>query len=74
MVGFDQCNPHHLYDVYEHTLHALEAIAPQPVLRMTMLLHDSGKPASFTMDEEGIGHFTAIRQSAKGWHGRLWNV
>lgn len=22
-----------------------------------MLLHDSGKPASFTMDEEGIGHF-----------------
>lgn len=57
MVGFDQCNPHHLYDVYEHTLHALEAIAPQPVLRMTMLLHDSGKPASFTMDEEGIGHF-----------------
>ena len=57
MVGFDQCNPHHLYDVYEHTLHALEAIAPQPVLRMTMLLHDSGKPACKTVDEQGIGHF-----------------
>ena len=25
MVGFDQRNPHHCYDVWEHTLHALDA-------------------------------------------------
>lgn len=57
MVGFDQHNPHHVYDVYEHTLHALEATPPEPVLRMAVLLHDSGKPASFTLDEKGVGHF-----------------
>ena len=28
-----------------------------PVLRCTMLLHDSGKPACFTVDEKGNGHF-----------------
>ncbi len=57
MVGFDQRNKHHCYDVWEHTLHALEAIAPEPALRWAILLHDSGKPACFTQDSEGVGHF-----------------
>ncbi len=56
-VGFDQRNPHHLYDVYTHTAHAVGAVAPDPVLRWTMLLHDSGKPMRFTVDEQGVGHF-----------------
>ena len=42
MVGFGQRNPHHCYDVWEHTLHALDAIAGEPVLRWTMLFHDMG--------------------------------
>ena len=57
MVGFDQRNRHHCYDVWEHTLHALEAVPADPVLRCTMLLHDIGKPACFTVDEKGSGHF-----------------
>lgn len=56
-VGFDQCNRHHIYDVWEHSAHAAAAIAPEPVLRWTMLLHDVGKPACFTRDEQGVGHF-----------------
>ncbi|MDY3281371.1 CCA tRNA nucleotidyltransferase [Dysosmobacter sp.] len=56
-VGFDQRNPHHCYDVWEHTLHSVEAAPPVVVLRMTMLLHDLGKPACFTVDEAGVGHF-----------------
>ena len=57
MVGFDQRNYHHCFDVWEHTLHAMDAILPDAVLRCTMLLHDIGKPACFTVDDRGIGHF-----------------
>ncbi len=56
-VGYDQQNPHHLYNVYEHTVRAVENIPPDPVLRLTMLLHDTGKPAARTTDENGIGHY-----------------
>ena len=56
MVGFEQHTPHHRYDVWEHTIRAVEAVPATEVLRLTMLLHDSGKPAAFTMDENGVGH------------------
>ena len=55
--GFEQHNPHHCFDVWEHTLTALAAIPPQPALRWAALLHDLGKPACFFMDEAGVGHF-----------------
>lgn len=55
--GFQQHNPHHIYDVWEHTLHALDAVAPEPKLRLSMLLHDLGKPQCFTLDAKGVGHF-----------------
>lgn len=56
MHGFDQQNPHHDYDVYTHTLKAAAACPPEPILRWAALLHDSGKPHTFTKDERG-GHF-----------------
>ena len=56
MHGFDQRNPHHDYDVYIHTLKAVAACPPEPVLRWAALLHDSGKPHTFTEDARG-GHF-----------------
>ena len=57
MVGFDQRNCHHCYDVWEHTLHAMESASPELILRLTMLLHDIGKPVCFTVDRQGSGHF-----------------
>ncbi|WP_295720232.1 HD domain-containing protein [uncultured Oscillibacter sp.] len=57
MVGLDQRNRHHCYDVWEHTLHALSASPPDPVVRYTMLLHDIGKPDCMRLDEDGRGHF-----------------
>ena len=57
MVGFDQRNGHHCYDVWEHTLHAMEKVKPEPELRLTMLLHDVAKPVCRTEDENGIHHF-----------------
>ncbi len=56
-IGYDQQNPHHLYTVYIHTVCAVEIIPPDPLLRLTMLLHDTGKPLSRTTDEKGIGHY-----------------
>ncbi|MBQ3940322.1 MAG: HD domain-containing protein [Oscillospiraceae bacterium] len=56
MYGFDQRNPHHDYDVWTHTLKAVSAVPPEPILRWAALLHDAGKPHCFTEDERG-GHF-----------------
>ena len=57
MMETPQNNPHHIYSVGDHTVHAVETIAPNPVLRLTMLLHDIAKPETRTTDENGIDHF-----------------
>ena len=56
-VGFDQRNPHHCYDVYTHSVKVMEQVPPVPALRLAALLHDVGKPATFSVDERGVGHF-----------------
>ena len=56
-MGFDQKNPHHCYDVYTHSVKALGRVRPEPALRLAALLHDAGKPACFSLDEQGVGHF-----------------
>lgn len=57
MFDFEQYNSYHVYDVWEHTLKAVASVDATPVLRLTMLLHDIGKPLCFTMDDKGVGHF-----------------
>ncbi|MCC8128455.1 MAG: tRNA nucleotidyltransferase [Clostridiales bacterium] len=57
MFDFEQHNPHHCWDVWEHTVRAVEAVEPEIALRLTMLFHDSGKPDCFSLDENGVGHF-----------------
>ena len=68
MMETEQINPHHVYGVGIHTVKTIEAMHREPeylaadehermVYDMTMLLHDSGKPACRTMDEEGVEHF-----------------
>ena len=42
--GVSQHTPNHIYDVEEHTLRAMMNIVPDKVLRLTMLMHDFGKP------------------------------
>ncbi len=57
MFDFQQYNPHHCHDVWEHTVCAVEAVEPELVLRLTMLFHDCGKPDCFSVDDRGVGHF-----------------
>ena len=56
MDGFDQRSPFHAYDVWEHTVRTVEHVPPTEVMRLTMLLHDTGKPGSFFVDHRGVGH------------------
>ena len=57
MKGFDQNNPHHIYDVLTHTAVTVEAIPPEKDLRLAALFHDIGKPLCYSVDEDGVGHF-----------------
>ena len=56
-LDFDQKNPHHIYNVYAHTAYVVENAPADLAVRWAALLHDCGKPACFTQDETGIGHF-----------------
>ena len=56
-IGFDQQNPHHIYDIYTHIAHVVDAVPPSLPLRWAALLHDIGKPETFSQDEAGCGHF-----------------
>ncbi len=57
MMETPQNNPHHCYTVGEHTIHAVEGVPADRVLRLAMLLHDVAKPACRTTDEKGVDHF-----------------
>ena len=52
-----QKHPHHIYNVAEHTIVAMQNIEPTVRLRLTMLLHDIGKISTRTTDKHGIDHF-----------------
>ena len=56
-VGFDQHSRHHTHDVFGHTAAVVEAAPAATELRLAALFHDIGKPATFTLDEQGEGHF-----------------
>ena len=56
-VGFNQQNPHHDKDIFEHILAVVENCPAKLNLRVAGLLHDIAKPQCFTIDKEGIGHF-----------------
>lgn len=57
MMDTYQNNPHHCYSVGMHTIKAMEQVSNNKVARLTMLLHDVGKPATKTTDDKGIDHF-----------------
>ena len=57
MIGFDQHTRHHAHDVFTHTAWVLHRVSPEPVIRMAALLHDVGKPSTFSIDDLDRGHF-----------------
>lgn len=57
MIGFNQNTPYHIYDVFTHTLHSMSHVENNPILRLSMLFHDIGKPHCYTEDVKHVGHF-----------------
>lgn len=57
-IGFDQNNKYHIHDVYEHILYVVDGCKTNKFeIKLAALLHDIGKPSSYTADKEGWGHF-----------------
>ena len=56
-VGFEQKNRHHCYDVYTHTLKAVEKSKADAVIRLSLFFHDIGKPIVAHFDEKGEQHY-----------------
>lgn len=57
MFGYEQHTPHHNKTLWRHTTCAMTNIDPEPLLRITMLLHDLGKPMACKKDPDGTAHF-----------------
>ncbi len=57
MYRTPQNNPHHCFNVGEHTVQALMHVPEDKVLRLAMLFHDVAKPHCLHTDENGIHHF-----------------
>jgi tRNA nucleotidyltransferase (CCA-adding enzyme) len=55
--GFQQQNPYHTQDVFEHILNVVKNSPPELNIRWAALFHDIGKPDTFSLDGNGIGHF-----------------
>lgn len=72
MFGFQQNNPYHIYDVWNHTIHAVQAYecdcepdlnSRDLITSLAVFFHDIGKPHCYQDSEDGVRHF-------KG-HGRV---
>ena len=58
MIDFPQNNPYHNYDVFDHTIYAIEYCESDDLtVRLAVLFHDIGKPHCYQDGEDGIRHF-----------------
>ena len=55
--GIEQRNKYHIYNVGEHIVNAVCAVANDLTLRWAALLHDIGKPECKSTDSNGVIHF-----------------
>lgn len=64
MFDLRQNNPHHQYDVWNHTLAALSNNKNSELLRLSVFFHDIGKPYMKTTDKKGVDHFKGHQQKS----------
>ena len=56
-IGFEQKNRHHCFDVYTHTLKAVEKSSQNSIIRLALFFHDIGKPSVAHFDKKGEQHY-----------------
>lgn len=64
LVGCPQNTKYHCFDVFHHTLAALENIPPLEIPRLCMFFHDFGKPVCRHTDADGTDHFKGHEQKS----------
>lgn len=58
MVGFDQNNPYHIYDLFDHTVEAIKNAKNNNLeVKLALFFHDFGKLRCKSTDEMGISHY-----------------
>lgn len=65
MMKTPQNHKHHDYSVGEHTIKSVGYVEADKILRLTMLLHDTGKPFTKTTDKNGVDHFYNHHKKSK---------
>ncbi|MCI7145755.1 MAG: HD domain-containing protein [Clostridiales bacterium] len=65
MKDFNQHNPYHKYTVLEHCIRAMEAVDKDRVMKLAALFHDVGKPETFFIGDDGIGHMYGHPQAGE---------
>lgn len=57
-IGFEQHNKYHKHNVYEHILYVVDYCNTTDFeIKLAALLHDIGKPSTYSRDDAGQGHF-----------------
>lgn len=57
MIGFDQNNPYHIYDVYEHSIKVVKYANDDITHKLAGLFHDIGKPDTMTINDKGVSNY-----------------
>lgn len=58
MIGFEQRNPYHQHNVFNHTTQAIwNCTSTDLITRFAVLFHDIGKPHCYQDGEDGIRYF-----------------
>ena len=73
-VAVDQPGPYHMYDVFEHTLHTVDAAPPRLPVRLAALFHDINKPQARRLTDTGAtfyGHEAVGARTARSVMKRL---
>jgi tRNA nucleotidyltransferase (CCA-adding enzyme) len=64
-VGVDQPGGYHTYDVFEHTMHAVDAAPRSLPIRLAALFHDITKPQAKRIVEDGATFYGHEKTGAK---------
>src|SRR3712207_801724 len=72
LYNFPQNSPYHCYDLWEHTLHVVQSVPNDLILRLAAIFHDIGKPLTKTVDEKtGYYHFYGHEKKGAEIIGRI---
>ena len=67
----EQVNIHHMYNVGDHIVETLCNVRADRILRLTMLMHDIGKPDTMLTDEDGVSHFYGHERVSAEMAGKI---